>query len=89
MGLIGHAGPSSEIFAFLSSWTFRINTLVLINMVLYNANYVIMSDHEYFMALNSILILACSKRSDSGERCEVKIAIKSRGGLGREVRERL
>ena len=26
-------------------------------------------------------ILACSKRSDSGERCEVKIAIKSRGGL--------
>ena len=56
VGLIGHAGPSSEIFAFLSSWTFRINTLVLINMVLYNANYVIMSDHEYFMALNSILI---------------------------------
>ena len=34
-------------------------------------------------------IIACSKRSDSGERCEVKIAIKSRGGLGREVRERL
>ena len=33
--------------------------------------------------------LACSKRSDSGERCEVKIAMKSRGGLGREVRERL
>ena len=31
--------------------------------------------------------LACSKRSDSGERCEVKIAIKSRGGLWREVRE--
>ena len=29
--------------------------------------------------------LACSKRSDSGERCEVKIAMKSRGGLGREV----
>ena len=28
-----------------------------------------------------------SKRSDSGERCEVKKAIKSRGGLGREVRE--
>ena len=28
--------------------------------------------------------LACSKRSDSGERCEVKKAIKSRGGLGRE-----
>ena len=25
--------------------------------------------------------VACSKRSDSGERCEVKIAIKSRGGL--------
>ena len=29
--------------------------------------------------------LACSKRSDSGERCEVKRAMKSRGGLGREV----
>ena len=27
--------------------------------------------------------IACSKRSDSGERCEVKIAMKSRGGLGR------
>ena len=25
--------------------------------------------------------LACSKRSDSGERCEVKKAVKSRGGL--------
>ena len=29
--------------------------------------------------------LACSERSDSGERCEVKKAMKSRGGLGREV----
>ena len=29
--------------------------------------------------------LACSKRSDSGEQCEVKKAIKRRGGLGREV----
>ena len=29
--------------------------------------------------------LACSKRSDSGERCRVKKAMKSRGGLGREV----
>ena len=29
--------------------------------------------------------LACSKRSDSGERCEVKKGMKSRGGLGREV----
>ena len=27
--------------------------------------------------------VACSKRSDSGERCEVKKAMKSRGGLGR------
>ena len=26
--------------------------------------------------------LACSKRSDSGEQCEVKKAIKSRWGLG-------
>ena len=33
------------------------------------------------------LTLACSKRSDSGERCQVKKAMKSRGGLGREVRE--
>ena len=33
------------------------------------------------------LALACSKRSDSGERFEVKKAMKSRGGLGREVRE--
>ena len=33
--------------------------------------------------------IACSKRSDSGERCEVKKGMKSRGGLGREVRERL
>ena len=31
--------------------------------------------------------VACSKRSDSGERCEVEKAMKSRGGLGREVRE--
>ena len=31
------------------------------------------------------MVLACSKRSDSGERCEVKKAMKSRGGLGREV----
>ena len=29
--------------------------------------------------------LACSERSDSGERCGVKKAMKSRGGLGREV----
>ena len=29
--------------------------------------------------------LVCSKRSDSGERCEVKKAMKRRGGLGREV----
>jgi len=32
-----------------------------------------------------IVKLACSKRSDSGERCEVKKAMKSRGGLGKEV----
>ena len=30
--------------------------------------------------------VACSKRSDSGERCGVEKAMKSRGGLGREVR---
>ena len=32
------------------------------------------------------MYIACSKRSDSGEQCEVKKAMKSRGGLGREVR---
>ena len=32
------------------------------------------------------LQVACSKRSDSGERCEVMKAMNSRGGLGREVR---
>ena len=39
-----------------------------------------------FSSVSSFFWLACSKRSDSGERCEVKKAIKSRGGLGREVR---
>ena len=34
----------------------------------------------------SLINLACSKRSDSGERCEVKKAMKSRGELGREIR---
>ena len=33
--------------------------------------------------------VACSKRSDTGEGCRVKKAMRSRGGLGREVRERL
>ena len=39
-----------------------------------------------FSSVSSFFWLACSKRSDSGERCEAKKAIKSRGGLGREVR---
>ena len=39
-----------------------------------------------FFEEGAALILACSKRSDSGERCEVKKAMKSRGELGREVR---
>ena len=30
--------------------------------------------------------LACSKRSDRGELCEVKKVMKNREGLGREVR---
>ena len=38
---------------------------------------------------HSGMVLACSKRSDSGEWCGVEKAMKSRGGLGREVRERL
>ena len=37
--------------------------------------------HEH----KNFIEIACSKRSDSGERCEVKKAMKSRGGLGREV----
>ena len=32
------------------------------------------------------MYIACSKRSDSGEQCEVTKAMKSIGGLGREVR---
>ena len=49
----------------------------------------------FYVSLNSIYcivvssLLACSKRLDSGERCGVEKAMKSRGGLGREVRERL
>ena len=35
------------------------------------------------------VVVACSKRSDSGERCKAKKAMKSRGELGREVREPL
>ena len=38
------------------------------------------------IVLLALYSIACSKRSDSGERCEVKKAMKSRGGLGREVR---
>ena len=34
---------------------------------------------------NSSLKLACSKLSDSGERCRVKKAMKSRGGLKFEL----
>ena len=44
------------------------------------------SEHFRFThAFSLTAYVACSKRSDSGERCEVKKAIKSRGGLGREV----
>ena len=34
---------------------------------------------------HSSCFLACSKRSDSGERCGVEKAMKSRGGLRREI----
>ena len=37
------------------------------------------------MSLAAYASVACSKRSDSGERCGVEKAMKSRGGLGREV----
>ena len=39
----------------------------------------------YTRCLLAVNFLACSKRSDSGERYRVKKAMKSRGGLGREV----
>ena len=38
-----------------------------------------------FSKTTNYRLLACSKRSDSGERCEVKKAMKVEGGLGREV----
>ena len=51
------------------------------------------NDYVSFFSSHSLMSvgfqLACTKRSDSGEQCEVKKAMKSRGGLGREVRERL
>ena len=47
------------------------------------------TDHQFALLVTCILKkIACSKRSDSGERCRVKKVMKSRGGLGREVRER-
>ena len=36
-------------------------------------------------ATQVMILVACSKRSDSGERCEVKKGMKSRGGLGRVI----
>ena len=42
--------------------------------------------HMYGVTVSLKRLLACSKRSDSGERCRVKKATKSRGGLGREAR---
>ena len=36
---------------------------------------------------NDLLQLACSRRSDSGERCEVKAARKNKSEGGGEVRE--
>ena len=48
-----------------------------------------MSEHTHALhdipVRHVLILVACSKPSDSGERCEVKKAIKSRGGLGREV----
>ena len=41
-----------------------------------------MSLHTQDRIFAAVPTVACSKRSDSGERCEVKIAIKSRGGTG-------
>ena len=35
---------------------------------------------EEGLVISAWLEVACSKRSDSGERCEVKKAMKSRGG---------
>ena len=42
-----------------------------------------------YVGNNIWLRQACSKRSDGRERCGIEKAMKRRGGLGREVRERL
>ena len=44
------------------------------------------SNREWDKRMGVGTLIACSKRSDSGERCGVEKAMKSRGGLGREVR---
>ena len=36
---------------------------------------------EEGLVISAWLEVACSKRSDSGEQCEVRKAMKSRGGL--------
>ena len=48
----------------------------------------VMANEAEILPPNESPLLACSKRSDSGERCGVEKAMKSRGGLGREVRDR-
>ena len=44
---------------------------------------------EEGLVISAWLEVACSKRSDSGERCEVKKAMKSRGGAERLEQARL
>ena len=58
---------SRQVQFFISFVNFRATSLVSIS----------------YIFPPTVVLIACSKRSDSGERCEVKIAIKSRGGLGR------
>ena len=50
---------------------------------------IFLEGYKKYCGAARVVNVACSKRSDSGERCEVKKAMKSRRGLGREVRERL
>ena len=46
-------------------------------------DYVLTFSSHLSVTIKRLHVTSRSKRSDSGERCEVKIAMKSRGGLGR------
>ena len=46
-------------------------------------DYVLTFSSHLSVTIKRLHVTSRSKRSDSGERCEVKIAMKGRGGLGR------